>query len=711
MISKRPGITQWGQTLKKPDPVDDDAITATLDFLNGTDSLVLTDSSSNLISVSTKQGVLRVSMQASDTAIGNTAKIYTAGYIGSTTKTEWSFRFMFRGMNLPAYAGSGVVNDTFIFRVVEAATGNGKEFAIWSGGIYYKTASAYTLIAGSANAGTGKWVSIEVRCDTTGSTNVYMDETLLTSTALTSSALDDVALVTTGALFEFGWEAESAGTTHYTTRLTNVMYNDESTDPFTAVPVTAITGFQYTTTANSPKKALLCGAGDHIYHDNGLENVWRPLAKKEHSNVEFTSYRETIVWTDHDGAKSSVLRQWNGRDAVTELGDAPLITTLTEHQQRLWGIGPGTNRVYYSADRQPDEWYSPSETNVEDEFDTALDAGYIEIPLKHGDRNIALFGDYYGTILVFTRRGVWQIGGAGIFSWTRKNITQKYGCDTPHGVTEVDGTVWFLSNRGVAAVAPVDRFGDLSAQVVSVPIVDLWGRNISSEKTIAKDYLKRGIMQVNPLLNSLYVSVPLSADIYPNNTYIYNTISKSWLGPWEITQRCMASAEIGPPTREVMFHGNASGQIGYTDIQDKSDFGSSAIVLEMESPILNGRSLEPQIPGITYMKKSWRTLRLWVLPRGDWDVDFTWWADAEVTSGSASRGQKVFSNYVLDTDFRFDVTPDGAFASPEELGYIEVDLDKSGYGLYFNVQQTDLGEDLAIQGYEVDFVLEGYEEE
>jgi hypothetical protein len=713
MVSKRPGITQWAQTLKKPDPVDSDAITATLDFLNGTDSLVLTDASSSLATISTKQGVLSTSMQASDSAVeaDNDDLIYTAGYIGTTAKTEWSLRFQFKGLNLPPKAADAITtNDTFIFRAAEAGTGYGKEFAIWSGGIYYKTATSYTLISGSANAGSSKWVTIEVRCDTAGSTNVYLDDTLLTTTALTSSDLADVTLDTTGALFEFGWEAESDGDTHYTTRISTVMYNDESTDPFTEVAIDNITGFQYTTAANSPKRALLAGAGDYVYHDNGLEGVWRPLAKKSYSNLEFTSYRETIVWVDHDNTQNSVLSQWNGRDDIVKLTDAPLITSITEHQQRLWGVGPGSNRVYYSGDRQPNVWYSPSDTNVEDEFDTALTAGYIEIPLKHGDRNITVFGDYYNTVLVFTRRGVWQISGSGLFSWARRSITQKYGCDSPYGVTEVDNQVWFLSNRGVVAIVPTGQYGDLAAQIVSTPIVDLWGRNPSSEQIIAKDYLKRGIMEYNPLLGLLYVSVPLTSDTYPNKTYIFSSTSKGWLGPWEITQRCMVSAEIGPPTREVMMHGTANGQIGYTDIQDKSDWGSTAIEFELESPILNGRSLESVVPGITYMKKSWRTLRLWILPRGDWDIDVTWWADAEQSSGSVTKTQKVFDNYVLDTDFRFDVTPDGAFASPEELGYIEVDLDKSGYGLYFNITQDTIGEDLAIQGYEVDFVIEGYEE-
>jgi len=696
LVTKRPGLTQWGQTLKKPDGTlentNEDAVTTVfLDFLNGVAPLAITDSANDYITTSTKQGVLRTNVQANAT----TTNIYTLSYIGTTTGDTWSLRFMFRGVGLPAY-DSDTKDDCMVFRGCTTDSQAGKEFGIWSGGLYYRNASdtKFTLVTGSATIGGGGWNCVEVECDTGGNTSFYLNDTLLET--VTSSTIDDVNMIDTGALFEFQWEVpgvdgEAEARSQYTTHLSTIMYNDTIETPFEVLTVSDISGFKYRTAANSAKRCILIGADKYIYHDNALEGAWRPLHSKQYANVFFTPYRKTIVWSDNDGVSHSNIIQWDGRNDPESI-KAPFMTMMTEHQQRLVGLAPGTDRVYYSGDRQIDVWYNPSEDNVEDEFEEALAAGYWEIPLKHGDRNTALFGDYYGTIIVFTKTSVWQISGSGLFSWSKRNISQKYGCVSPQGVAQVDNNIWFLSDRGLVEIVPVDTYGGIQTQPVSGPISDLWRSAINSLDFIAKDFIHKSKLSVNTPLNLVCMAVPLSADIEADNIYVFNTNLKTFLGPWELTNRCMAFVEIGPPTMEVMMHGDESGRVGYTNVFTNADFTSTAIEMELESPIITGRSLEQAMPGISTMKKSWRTLRLWVLPRGDWDVDVTWYADADSDAGSVSKSQNVFKAYVLgDTegdgtgDFRLDVNPDGMLSSMETLGYIEIDLDKSGYGIYFNV--------------------------
>ena len=63
MLAKRPGTTKWGQTLKIPNPVDSDAISSMVTFLDDTSGFVDTDTSDGLIVHDTlKPGRLRSSI-------------------------------------------------------------------------------------------------------------------------------------------------------------------------------------------------------------------------------------------------------------------------------------------------------------------------------------------------------------------------------------------------------------------------------------------------------------------------------------------------------------------------------------------------------------------------------------------------------------------------------------------------------------------------
>ena len=712
LMAKRPGLRQWGQTLKEPDAgATGSTFTSFADFLTDLSGFVVDDSSSDLIAVNVVDGTLNTNARP-----GSSNEYYLASYAISSQSASsvWSLRFMFKGTNMPSYDDSTSAK-TFIIRG-QAATNAGKEFAIFDDGLYYKQTSdnKYILVTDTELVGTGGWHSVEINSDQAGDTTVYLDDTLVDT--LTSSDLA-VGTLTGTTSYELSWEVDSAA--QYNTKLATVMYNDTITDPFVAPKVVAIKSFQYATPAGSYKRALLCAAGKYIYHDNGLFGNWRPLSAKQYTFTFFAPYRQTMLWSDNNGARLAVMRQWNGYDAPTLLDDTPPIRLMTEHQQRIFAAGDRANplRIYYSADRQPNVWFSPSPTNIEDEFSTVLNAGYIEIPGKEGDEVTALFGDYYGVAIAFTRTGVWRVDGHGPTSYSRNAINQEVGCENPNALDQVGNDIWFVSRQGVHSLTATDKFGNIEANFPSAPIQNLWSQNPSSVVTVSREHLENAKLSYNPHQSLVYVALPLTGNRAAENIMVYNTATKQWYGPWEIENQAMENVEVAMPVVELMMHGDSEGRIGYTDTTFKRDFSDGSVDVLLESAYLTGRSIDPVLVG---MMKTWKRLRLFVMPRGDWDFDITWRVDAQPDEGPESITQNVFPDdtYFIGADaatdngdFRLDLSPDGILRSREEMGIIEIPIDVRGYALAFVIEQAAAGEDLVIQGFEVEFLADGYETE
>jgi hypothetical protein len=463
----------------------------------------------------------------------------------------------------------------------------------------------------------------------------------------------------------------------------------------------------------------LCAAGNYIYHDNGLFGAWRPLHPKQYSTVFFSGFRQTITWSNNDGGRRASLWQWNGFDEVELLDKAPNVRFFVEHQQRIFCAGDKENplRIYYSGDRQPNLYFNPTPKNTSFEFDTVINAGYVEIPGKEGDEVTALFGDYYGVCIVFTRTGVWRIDGQGPESYGRSAINQDVGCETAQAVAQVANDLWFISRQGVHSLAATDKFGNMESRYPSAPIQNLWTENPSTVQRISREYLGNAKLRYNPPQGLVYVAVPLTGDTAAENVYVYNINTQRWYGPWTIDSRAMENVEIASPVFEVMMHGNASGQIGYTDPGFKADYVTDSVDMLLESAYLDGRSIHPALPG---MMKTFKKLRLFVLPRGDWDFSMKIRVDAQIEEEYLNISQNVFPNETFflgkdaatdNGDFRLDLTPDAILRSREEMGVIELNIDQRGYALAFIIEQSAAGQDLVIQGIELEFLADGYETE
>lgn len=716
LLGKRPGTTQWGQTLKIPDSDDTGStVTSFIAFLSGINGFVSTDSSTGkILQDVTQDGFLKTSVASSITpATFNYTLSHAVG--AQSAGSDWSLRFVFSGTNLPPYTADATDPNTFVFRA-QGVAGTGKEFAIHSEGIHYKNNadSKYILVAGTTKPGEGAWTTIEVRVDdAAGNTLVFIDDVLVDT--ISSALIKDVTPTGTTDV-EFFWAVEGSGSVakQYNTSLATVMFNDSTAAPFKVVTIDGIEEFQYVTANGSSKSALLVAAGNYLYVDNGLKNVWVPLRLRQNRTIFFTRYRNTIIWIDTDGAQKSNVYQWDGSSDPELLDDVPPIQFADEHQQRLIAAGDPLNplRAYYSAGRKPNVFFSPSPTNTEDQFDALFEAGYVEVPSGEGDEITAIWGDFYGMAIIWTKKGVWKWSGYGPTSFRVDRIVGvDSGCEGPNNVTQVGNDLWFLGRQGLQSLAATDKFGDLQTQFPSAPIQDLWTQNPTSVKRISTHFLSRARLTYNPPQGLVYMAVPTTGQTEPNSVYVFNVNTQVWLGPWEINSRAMSNVEIGIPRIEVIMHGATEGIVHYTDQSRHDDATGGAVAMTLASSFLNGRSIPNIGPQILGMRKTWKTLRLYVLPRGKWD--FT--VDAETDSQNQMDQQTIDQNInkvrVLTDDWKIGDNPDGRLRSLEEMGIREISLDLTGINMNFTLKQPNAGENFIIQGAEVDFVVGGYEEE
>jgi len=714
LLGKRPGLKRWGQTLKQP--VESDSETTFFESWGDQSNWLVDDSSSGLVAYERNRGSIRTIVSG-----GTSNENYLLSYVhgGSTiVSDDWSIRLTVRIAGAPAY-GDTTDPNSFSFQVISGITTR-KEFAIFDDGLYYKQASdsKYVKIGGTDTLADGGWHVLELQLDGSASTiEVLVDDRAVSGSGFDSSLAETLSgVITPGLLVKFRWEVSGVADGSYSVEVGPVMYSTTADDPFEAKPIKAISDFRYLTPAGSSQSALVCAAGDYIYFDDGLSGIWKILLVSGFENVSFSTFRRTLVITDFSDNVAANLRQWDGVEDPIVLDDAPGLKFVTEHKQRLWGAGDARNplRLYFSGDRQPNLWFSPSPNNIEDQIDAIEQAGYIEIPSKKGDRITGLFGDYYGRLLVFTRRGVWQVAGDGPTSFSLANISQDVGAENHECIAAVGNDIWFLGRYGVQALSAVDQFGDIQSSFPSAPISDKWTQDPSAVRKISRFYLKDSRLKYNPTQGLVYCAMPTTGESSPESIFIYNVNTKQWFGPWEIDSTAMENVEIGLPLIEVMAHGGASGEVLYTDQSGRRDV-DAGYTMKLQSAYLNGRAMDPKLVG---MMKTWKTLRLFLLPRGNWDFTVTARTDDDKPLTTVTRNQNQYAIRTLgDTEgdgtgeFRLSLDPDGRLHSREEMAVIEMDLSLRGRAMRFTIEQSGAGEDLVVQGFEAEFLPDGYEEE
>lgn len=716
MITKRPGLWQWGQTLKYPYGYDD--VTFYEPFVsldNWTDSDVSSD-----VTITFGDGKLIVNTNyaGASSDISTFGRIATSGQADSGD-ADWSVRFTALASNMPA-EGQFIVSckartadSPYALRI----TGDAVE--------YYATGGTWTSMY-AFDFYTAPATVFEIRFDANGNVELLINETSVATQAV--SGMDAHTAFTVGSYIELTFGDTTSLTAQWTVQIADLMFegavvravdddDDPSTDdvdldPFQGERLGSGTDFKSIVGGNAVKRTLLVSGKKYVYQDANLKKYWSPLLSLSGGNVTFSQFGDDILIFDGDNALDSHLYRWSGVGAPELMDDAPDVRFGSEHRTRLLAAGDKRFplRLYYTASRSPNVWFAPeSDADGQETFNEVVNAGYLNIPGKRGDEIVAIYGEYYGSCVVATNRGIWRLTGSSPVSYAVENITQDTGAAAQAGMARLGKDLWLVGRQGISTIATIQEFGDMQAGMPSAPISDLWAPGISNSSIKIDQYkLYLTSMAWNPNLQLMYFAFARQGASDVSSIYVYNPVTQGWYGPWTGDTTFVSEVEIASPIVQAVMHGTPDGKVGITDPNYRADFGE-AYTQTIESPYLCGRSIDPQL---TKMVKTWKLLRLYVQLRGAWDLDIKWQTDDE-SYQTRVESQNVFNLPKMDVDWRLNVDPDGRIHSNQLIGCIEIPIDSVGRYFKFEVSTADdvVGEDLALQGYEVEFTVNGPDQE
>ena len=698
LVQRRPGLEQWGQTIKTPSV--DAVVGVHQKFSNLADWVIDTSAAGDLISFSVNNNVLNMVTQVGAGTQTLSFGRYLQGTEVQPTGDDWSLRFSAKGTNLHDYGGSDTTADALVIRAIAAAA-SGKEFALMKDGLYYKADAddTYTLISAAGTDDDEQWHQYEIHMDKSGNTLVYIDDTLVAT--IVSALIKSVT--PTPELFQFEWRTDTSA--QYYWSLSDVQYADTVTTPFVGGDIDALQYLARRTSVGGKQDIILAFSDKKVWQDRNAEKHWVPLLDLPDEKMFFGRFRDNMLFINsHEVLNTSVVYEWDGSNRVpVKLEQAPPMAFAVEHKGRIWAAGDKRHplRVYFSGNRQSDVWFVPEDDA--ETVDNVLEAGYIEIKSDGGDEVTAMYGDFYGQLIIFTRRSVWRLVGDGFDTFSVGDINRSVGCVGPNAVSRVANDLLFLSREGVHSLVASEQSGDLRTSFVSSFIQDLWTETPSTGFRLRDPKLLEPNVRYMPVDNLVYISLHKLQDELSEITYVYNLATKQWFGPWDIQTSALTLLEFSGKSEQLMMHGQSGGIVATTARRALNDLGVDYTVT-IESPRINGRSIDPtMVP----LKKVWKTLRLYIMPRGAWDFTVTWQTDANAPNEDKpdnTQTQNFYGVATLTNNFRLGDPVNGRLKSNQLIAPIEIELGETGRWLRFVITQNGVNQNFVLQGYEVEFV-------
>jgi len=724
LMVKRPGLWQWGQTIRQPRRFN---AVSFYEIFADVDSWTSDAGSSDIVWYAANNKLI---ISVTNNTAGATTEIFGRAATGTqvdSAGSDWSVRFTATASNMLATEG-------FVVSCKAKAADSPYAFRILGDTVqYYATGPTWTDFTDSSTLAPLDFLfhesaatTFEIRFDADGSVQLLIND-VIRATALVSDMAAHSAF-TVGAYIELSATSSAADLTSHAINISDLMFEgavirqvdddgDVTTDdvpyePFAVSRLAAGTDFKYITGGQSVQRTLLVASDKYLYRDSNMAKFWSPLMKLSGGSITMAPYGDELIICDGNSSFGCKLYRWSGKKAPEWLDDAPNVRFVTEHKTRLFGGGDKKFplRLYFTASRDPNVWFAPEvDADGQESVNEVMDAGYMNMPGKRGDEIVAIYGEFYGSCIVCTNRGIWRLTGSSPLSFQLENVTQDTGAASFAGLTRMGNDLWIAGRQGVTTIQTVQQFGDMQGSMPSAPIADLWAPGISNSSLKVDQYqLYRNSLSWNPTLSLMYFAFARQGATDVSSIMVYNPVSQGWYGPWESDTTFVADVEVASPLAQATMHGTSIGKVGITDPNYKADFGAS-YTMTFESPYLNGRSIDPSL---IHQKKTWSTLRLFVQLRGTWDLDIKWQTDDE-TYQTRVESQNIFNLPVLGTDWRLNVDPDGRVHSNQLIGVIELPLECVGRYLKFEVSTADdiVGEDFAIQGYEIEFEADGPDQE
>lgn len=675
-LMKRPGIEQWGQQLMSPR-----GDVRLRPLFSNVDAWTPSAVNDDIIVVS-QGGRWRT------TLLSGTGPSVTYSLDGpDSAGSDFGLRVVMRVSNMPAsihvglFARATTVNSMIGVRVQDD-------------GFYYYN-GLWTLLYAHDVAGDGDMV-VGVQY-VGGQLRLHLDDVLVATAddAVATAAASATALIEV----EF---VTAAGIGHVTVYLSDMLLGTGDT-PWLPDRVAAGTDFDTTIAGNRLRRRFIAATSEYLYVDDGLRGTWVPMLSLIGESIFFARFSEKLIVFD-----SGTVYAWDGSGDFEIQDDAPQVRFGGEYRSRLFAAGDRRfpQRLYYTAVNQPNVWFSPDDDadGIETE-DEVLNAGFITTP---GNNPItAVPGDYYGACLFATRTQVMRITGSSPLSFSRETVTEDSGASGPKCVARVGNDMWMIGPNGLTTLQTVMQHGDIQAQSPSGAIADMWTGAPNSSVRVNIDRLDEASLAWSPTQSLLYVCFRRTGGDDVDTIYVCHIGTGSWLGPWTSGSTFVEAVTAATPATKTVMHGTVDGRVGLSSMYGKSDYGVAYKAL-IQSPRLSGRSLDPQLHNMT---KTWKVLRLHVLPRGNWDLLVRWKIDNETFQQSIDV-QNVYNRPVLSKDMRLD-TWAARLQSAQLAACIDIPIDVRGQYFNFTVETVDdvaADEDFLLQGYEIELTASTYEE-
>jgi len=693
MIRRRPGSIQHGQTLTYPSSSAANAFYEDFFSLNKWD---ITDAGSDA-TYSVSMGALSVNQSTGDLYISRQAEDVASG--GS-----YALKFSARLFNP---AGDDTTGGSLRIQITGDSASDAHEYAINANGVFVLEGAAdvqkYTPTYKLDLSG---YHSFEIYYSvTTDQTTFWIDG--VAQTAWDMSSADDVkaSLGTTKTVKLW----ITSGTNAWTLYLTDLQYANSAytsgDPPFAAQRL--VDGFQYLKPLSSgggSRSILLAATEKYLYADISETGGWRPIKAVQSGHTRMIAFQDEVVIFDDDGSGHPQVFSWNGTGFPLAVGDAPPVRFGAEFKTRLLASGDHNFplRVYYTASRQLDVWFAP-EYDSDETFDEVIQAGYIEIPSVSGDKVTGIYGDFLGSAIITTEKGIWQWLGSSSDSFRIDNISRAVGGSSPEGFMQIGNQLFIIGPSGVSSLQSVQSYGDLQTTMPSGAIADKWSSLPEVQERVDRGQLEHSYARFLPSLNVGIIGMRGQGQTYLDKMFAFAPSMQNWLGPWDLNPTFLVDVETGSPKIELLMQGDEQGRVFFTGLREWSDMGSS-YQFKLSSPMFSGRSLDPMLTTLT---KRWRTLRLFILPQVDKDFTVRWKTEAGTWQPDDS-GKTLSQNRgdwsALNTGFRLNID---RLKSQEDVLVIDIPLEARGKFLQFEIASDY---HFAIQGYQIEFLHGGKEE-
>jgi hypothetical protein len=442
---------------------------------------------------------------------------------------------------------------------------------------------------------------------------------------------------------------------------------------------------------------LIAISGNTIYDDIGHSNFFKAIGPRPHGKTILVPWLSELLLL----SSSDISLRWDGVDIRECPGEFPRsVIAGTSHQGRVFvTTADEPLRVYYSGANDLGEW-------TRDQVTASRDSGWFILPDPRGRKITAMRGDFQGLLIIWTESSTWimRSGGDPNNDAVLQIASANVGCIGPNAHDAFGRDVIFLNTDGIYNLSTVQEFGDVSSAAMSAVIRGLWQSNNFIDQRRVIDDFHSAVINV-PSQAKTYVLVKMQGSEVVDSILEFNHDTKQWAGPWEVECQSSAFVLLGNPTLPSLMVGDSAGRLATLSSDVKSDFDSTAYEFKIRSARLDCRSLSKEL--IRHYK-TWRSLRLYILPRGDWDLDIEWNVDGKLHNDSISSSQNVYKEPLLDSTFSLG---ESVIGDSERIGIIHVTLDTRGRWLEFKVTVNAADEDVAIVGFEVDALVDAPDKE